>query len=319
MSYRDSPIYQVSGNSTQQSTNYLGQDGNFIIHADGQIKVGLSSSKLLISSPNFSNANGISFGTSNGAITASYVPAAATLSTFFPYFGGSTSSQTVGAIGVSTASAVVFPFFAPAAFAFNQLQIIESLSFVTSNASGAQTITSAFGLFSNNAGTLSLISSGSFSLAITVSSVSATLSYPTSTGTAGYGYDTTTASTTAQGHSLFGTVGNRRVGLVFSNSMELPAGMYWLGIHQRQSTTNAAVGLSSGFVCNAMNGSSAIAAIGSGSTAYTSRSDYHLGAHGFYTSTGSAGYGGTTLPSSMLLNGFNNNINNMALFTFMSI
>jgi hypothetical protein len=234
------------------------------------------------------------------------------------YFPASTSSQTIGAFGTSTASAIVFPLPVFQDVAFNHIKILQSLSMVSSTVSGQQTISSRFGLFSNNAGTLSQISSGSFSLAVTVSSVSGTVSFPTGTDTSGYAYGTSSWSATAQAQSLFGTAGNRVIGMQFGGSMSFAPGLYYVGVHQRQSTSSAAVGLSSAFVGNAMNGTTNVGPIGMSAAAHSSRSDYHLGAHGFYTSTGSAGYSGTALPSSMLLSGFNNNMNVMPMVTLMS-
>lgn len=265
----------------------------------------------------FAATGGISIGGSDGSLLFS-VGQNATVSTYVPYFPASTSSQTHGAKGTSTASAMVFPVPVVQDVAFNAVKIPYSASYVTSTISGQHTITSRYGLFSLNGGTLSLISSGSFSLAMTVSSVSATLSLPTSTNTAGYTYGTISVSTTAQGQSLFGTAGNRVADLVFGGSMSLTPGLYYMGLHQRQSTSSANVGLSTGLIGNAMNATSGIGPLGSSTAAFSNTPNYHLGAHGFYTSTGSAGYSGTALPASMILTAFNNNLNVIPMLTFVS-
>lgn len=265
----------------------------------------------------FAGSGGVVLGFSAGTLIFSGI-GNATVSTLVPYFPASTSSQTIGGFGTTTASALVFPLPIVQDVQFNHIKILQSLSMVSSTVSGQQTISSRFGLFSNNAGTLSQISSGSFSIAATVSSVSGTISFPSGTGTSGYAYGTSSWSATAQAQSLFGTAGNRAIDLQFGGSMSLPPGLYYMGVHQRQSTSSAAVGLSSGFVGNAMNGSSNVGPIGLSAAAHSSRSEYHLGAHGFYTSTGSAGYSGTALPASMLLSGFNNNVNVMPMVTLMS-
>jgi hypothetical protein len=213
---------------------------------------------------------------------------------------------------------MVFPFFVDDVVKFNCVNLLMSMSFVSSTSSGQQTIRSNFGLFSNNAGTLSLISSSSFSMCATVSSVSATLSYPSATGTAGYTYTTLGVTTTAQAHSLFGTAGNRIVQLQFGNSMLLNPGMYWLGLQQWQSTASAAVGVSTALVGNAMNGSGGVGGIGLSTAQFTASSAYHLGAHGVFTNTALAGHSGTNLPGTMGLTAFNNNLNVMPLFTFLS-
>ena len=265
----------------------------------------------------FAGSGNVALGFSAGSLIFSGV-GNATVSALVPYFPASTSSQTIGGFGTTTASALVFPVPIVQDVQFNHIKILQSLSMVSSTVSGQQTISSRFGLFSNNAGTLSQISSGSFSIAATVSSVSGTISFPSGTGTSGYAYGTSSWSATAQAQSLFGTAGNRIIELQFGGDMSLAPGLYYMGVHQRQSTSSAAVGLSSGFVGNAMNGSSAVGPIGRSTAAFSSNDSFHLGAHGFYTSTGSAGYSGTALPASMLLSGFNNNVNVMPMVTLMS-
>lgn len=259
----------------------------------------------------FAATGGVSIGASNGSLLIS-APINATVSTYVPYFPASTSSQTHGAKGTSTASAFVFPVPVYEDIAFNAIKILYSASYVTSTISGRHTISSGWGLFSNNGGTLSLISSGSFSLAMTVSSVSATLSLPTSTNTAGYTYGTISVSTTAQGHSLFGTAGNRVADLVFGDTMSLSPGFYFVGLYQRQSTSSANIGLSTALIGNAMNATSGVGPMGSSTAAFTNNSAYHLGAHGFYTATS------TTLPSAMSLTGVSNAVNVMPMITLLS-
>jgi hypothetical protein len=256
---------------------------------------------------------------SNGlAISVAAPGGAQNISTWFPYFPASVSSQTLGVIGVSTASAFVYPIVVVQGIQFNHIKFLQSLSYVSSTIAGSQTISSVFGLYSNNAGTLSQISSGSMSFAVSNFLVSATLRYPSQTNSAGYTYTTLEATTPAQAQSLFGSVGNRIVEMVFGNTMSLSQGIYWLGIHQRQSTAGYAGGLSTAFIGNAMNSSSAVGPIGQSTAQFTSNSAFHLGAHGVYSSTGSVNYSGTNLPVSMMLTAFNNSLNVVPLITFMS-
>lgn len=281
----------AGGNTTQNST-WSGTNLSF--SGGGNVTLGLSGNTLLISGGN-------------------------TLSTYVPYFPASTSSLTHGAIGVSTASALVFPVQIVEAVAFNHIKILQSLSVVTTTqSSGLQTITSRFGLYSNNAGTLSEISTGSFSIAVTVSSNSGTINFPTTTDTSGYGYNTSSWSTTAQAQSLFGTAGNRIIELAFSNTMLVRPGIIYVGLHQRQSTSNFALGLSSALIGNAMNATSAVGPIGQSTAAFSNNTRYHLGVHGLYTSTGSLGYSGTAIPASMIMTAFNNNLNVVPMITFAS-
>ncbi|MEN9913170.1 MAG: hypothetical protein RLY66_578 [Candidatus Parcubacteria bacterium] len=267
-----------------------------------------------------SNANGVSFGINGNTITASVnAGGAATQTGYIPMYQGSTASQTLGAMGVTTGSAIFYPINISENIAFNVINMLENVSFATSSISGQQTISSRFGLYSNNAGTLSLISSSSYSFAVTNSSVSATLSYPSGTGTAGYTYTTVTASTTAQIHSLFGTVGSRIFGLQFGNSMSLSQGVYWLGVHERRSSSSANIGLSIGLVGNVVNFGVA-GRLGVGSTAITGNYSAHQPLFGFgpYTSTNSAGYSGTNIPTSAFLSGFAHTATILPLMTFAS-
>ena len=264
------------------------------------------------------------FGATNGGrLSLSTAAGAATLwmehqrdRTFIPYYPASTSSQTIGGFGTTTASAWVFPMSVYDPIEFNELRILQSQSFVSSTVSGQQTITSQYGLYTRNGATLSQISSGSFSLALTVSSVSATLSYPNATGTAGYTYGTTTVTATAQAQSFLGTVGNRVIGMQFGNSMSLSGGLYWLGVHQRQSTSSAAVGISTAFVGNNMGAAQSVAGLGQASSAVTS-GGYHFN-WGPMTSTGLAGHSGTALPSTIAVSGIANTVAIMPMVTFIS-
>lgn len=269
----------------------------------------------------FSNANGVTFGDNAGTITASVNAGGGggTQTGYIPVYQGSSASQTFGAMNATTASAIFYPVNISTNIAFNVINMLEFMSYATSSVSGRQTISSMFGIYSNNAGTLSLISSNSYSFAITNSSVSATLSYPSATGTAGYTYTTVSASTTAQIHSLFGTVGSRIFGLQFGNSMTLNSGVYWVGIHQRNSSSSANVGLSGGLVGNVV-GFNAAGRLGNGSTLLTTNYTFHQPLFGFgpYTSTASAGYGGTVLPSSVFLTGIAHTATILPLMTFAS-
>lgn len=256
----------------------------------------------------FSNSNGVTFGLNGNTITASVnAGGGSTLSSFVPAyaFPASTGSQTLGAMGVTSGSAQFYPVSVASNVAFNALRVLANFSFATSTISGQQTISSTFGLYSNNANTLSLISSNSLSFALTNSSVSATLSYASSTGTGGYGYGTVTASTTAQIHSLFGTVGLRRIDLQFGNTMSITPGMYWLGVLRRESSSSANIGISGGLAGNVVVPMNNMGRVGTASSAITTNMSLRAPfiAFGPYTSTGSAGYGGTALPSSVFISG----------------
>jgi hypothetical protein len=63
---------------------------------------------------------------------------------------------------------------------------------------------------------------------------------------------------------------------------------------------------------------SAVAPIGLSTGAFSASTAIHLGAFGFFTSTGLANHSGTNLPATMGLTGFNNNVGVLPLITFMS-
>lgn len=309
----------ISGNTSGTST---ASGTNLVFGATGGLTASHSTAAgaatLWFSAPGTSSLVGvapISISTAGSTISILAAPA---LMNFVPYWPASTSSQTIGAVGVSTASAWIFPFIVDEPIKFNELRILQNHSYVTTNTSGGQTITSGYGIFSLNGATLSSISSSSYSIAMTGSGVSATFSFMTSTGTAGYTYSTTAITGTNHGNSLFGSLGARVAGLQFGNSMSLGPGLYYLGIHQRQSTTGALVGISSALVGNAMGVMNNVAPFGSASSAITTNHSVRLGAWGPFTSTNSAGHSGTRLPASMALSGIAGTVSIMPMMTFLS-
>lgn len=306
-----SVVVSVPASAGTQSNQTLG------VYAVGNT-VGQSSSTIDARSLSIQGSGGVSVGMSNGSVVVGYADANA-MSAFVPVPPASTLNQTLGAQGATSASAFFAPVMAPSPLAFNAVRLLQFLSLITTNAGGSQTISSSFGLYSDNAGTLSQISSGSMSFALSMSSVSATLSAPLSTGTAGYSYGTTTVTASNQAHSLFGSVGNRFVDLQFGNSVTLPHGQYWIGLMHRHSTSQGNCGISDGLAGNAVGGVVNAAAIGLASTSITTDSRYaRFPCLGVYTSTGSAGYGGSALPASVFGSGIAHTLSIYPLVTFSS-
>lgn len=255
----------------------------------------------------FSNSNGVTFGINGNTITASVNAGGGgtTLSSYVNQLPASTGSQTLGAMGVTSGSALFFPVSIETAVQFNALRIPMNFSYATSTVSGQQTVSHSFGLYSLNGSTLSLISSNSLTYRVTNSSVSATVSVATATATTGYAYGSITASTTAQIHSLFGTRGLRAIDLQFGNTMSLSPGMYWLGYLRRDSSSSANIGFSIGLAGNVVGPINSVGRLGSHSDSLTTNFGLkvpYLGL-GPYTSTGSAGYGGSALPTSAFVSG----------------
>jgi hypothetical protein len=244
----------------------------------------------------------------------------AAISTWFNDFPASTGGSTLGAMGTSTASAMFIPFLVNQNIVFNCMKVLLSASYVSSTVTGSQTISSNWGIYSNNASTLSRISSGSYSFGVSCSSVSATFNYPVSTNSAGYTHTTLAQTATAQIHSNFGTVGYRNANLVFGNTMSLTPGVYWLGIHQRYSSTGFNAGLSNVILGNVVAPLASNGGYGFASSASTTGTGFGRPWIGFgpYTSTGSAGYSGTNIPVSAFLSGIANTISQMPFITLMS-
>ncbi len=197
---------------------------------------------------------------------------------------------------------------------FNQILIGNSLSYITltSNTSGSNTYFSYYGIYSMNANTaLSLISSSSFSILESVSSRSITWSFPQTTATSGWGYQTSSFSSTNNISSYIS--GSRIIGMQFGGNFSLTGGQYYLGILRLRSTANTVStnGLShAGLVGQPVNPvnmvSGSLMPIGSASSdwqANNANQTQWWGRHiiGFLTNTARAGFGGNAIPSAITL------------------
>lgn len=270
------------------------------------------------------NLTGTTASASNG-LTISLSAAAAgggnTYSTHIPYYPASTGVQTLGAAGVTSASAFFWPIYLKENIVFNRIEQLMTFSNVSSAtaASGAQSITHNFGIFSLDVTALKSISTGSYSIAATCNSGSATLSYPVSYSTGGgYTWTTTAGTASAQVQSLWGTVGNRIVTFGFGGNMTLTPGLYVLGLHQRQSTTNFNVGVIPALAGNVMAAMQNVGILGAYTTVLTGGGTHTKVPWGIATSTGAAGYGGSQLPTSMVIANISRTMTNMPMCTFIS-
>ena len=200
----------------------------------------------------------------SGAVTIQGPP---NLSTWMPYEPGSTSLQSLWAQNTASQSIIFAPFNVPAQLQLDCIRVWEQPVYSSTSNGYSQSISRQWGLYSNNAGTLSLISSNSFSIGHSGSSVSGTLSYPASSNSAGYTYSTTTYTGTAQANSLYGSYGVRALDLVFGGNLTLTQGQYWLAQLMRGSTsgTNNVGFVSIGQMVN-LYGSAFLAAVALGQT-----------------------------------------------------
>lgn len=226
-----------------------------------------------------------------------------------------TGFQTLGATSlIGTNSLFVFPVTIPPNLQFNQILIGNSLSYITltSNTSGSNTYFSYYGIYSMNGNTaLSLISSSSFSILESVSSRSITWSFPQTTATSGWSYQTSSFSSTNNISSYVS--GSRIIGMQFGGNFTLTGGQYYLGILHLRSTANTVStnGLSqAGLIgqpvhpVNLVSGS--LMPIGSASSDWQANNANQTawwGRHiiGFLTNTARAGFGGNAIPSAITL------------------
>lgn len=242
------------------------------------------------------------------------------VSGYIPYPpSGSSISTTFGATGTSSASALFYPFQITNPVDFNALRLFMNFSFITSTVSGRQTISSAFGIYTRTGDTLSQLSSGSFSFAVTNSSVSATVTFPGSTNTAGYTMTSSSGSTTAQLQSLFGNNALKAVDLVFGNTMSLSVGQYWFGAHVRQSSSSANVGIVPALNANFVSYMQNAGPMGAQASSFWSDfTNYHIGDLLAFQYTSTGPYGGSTLPASAPLSQGLVALNNVPIISFVS-
>lgn len=215
----------------------------------------------------------------------------------------------------STASMLVFPVTIPSDMIFNQVVLLNSISFLSSAATGSNTYYSRYGFYSMNANTLSLISSSHFSIKESISGATYTWILPTTTATSGYGYGNLSSgassylTATTMLNAYIGSI--RSIGLQFGSDISISGGVYWLGLLSLRSTGNASTfGLShAGIVgqpINALNQAGTVNGlnpIGIGASQWSTYNS-HLtgwwGRHiaGFITATTLANFGGTAIPTS---------------------
>ena len=220
---------------------------------------------------------------------------------------------------VGTNSLFVFPVTIPEDMQFNQVLVVNSLSYVTSAiAAASNSYYSKFGLYTMNANTLSLISSNSFSIGESINSVSMTWNYPTSTATSGYGYGSFPAgnlTTTAQMASYIS--GTRMIGLQFGGNIStLTGGQYWMGLLSLKSTANtrSTYGLSNAGIFgqpipnfNQVGTVSGLRPIGYANSAFSGTNASHLTQWwgkqiiGFVTATSITNQLGTAVPDAIEL------------------
>jgi mucin-19 len=189
----------------------------------------------------FSNSNNVTFGMSNNSVITVSVNAVGggVTNNFYENtpLVGSTATQTLNALNVSTGSVRLIPIPMYNNVSMNSIGFYAQNTLVTTAVAASQTVSLLFGIYNS---ALSQLSSGSVSYALSQSGVSGTARWFISGNT----LNTTsgTWSGTAQANSLFGTVGVRRHMLNLGANNIAP-GMYVLGILQRGSSVGGNAGI----------------------------------------------------------------------------
>ena len=274
----------------------------------------------------FTNANGISFQLNGSTISASAntVGTATTVypvgsansvgtvtrwaaedhrhrvdpvSVYEPYDAQGRSTAFVGIPTATSAGVSLYPFQIEEYVSAGAYNIPLSVSFVTNGtSSGRQTCGMAFGIYTLNGSTLSSLASTSLSWQVTGNNSTYSINQVTTTNYTGYG---ATAQTTSAGVNITSGYTGVKLIAVPLNTLLTP-GSYVLAVIGTNSTSSINVGLSFSLMGAAMaTGLSAMAPIGSFSSAYTSGQSpfggrWNVG-QGTWTSAGSV----TMLPASM--------------------
>jgi len=263
----------------------------------------------------FSNSNGVSFGLNGSVVTASggYV-----LSTYEPYPIDVSGTAALSAQTATSNSASFFPFPVNESVSAGFLDLIASLNFITmGTSSGQQSATHAMALYSRGTGTnsttIGTVVSTSFGLSVTYNNSTISVAQATTTNYTGYA----TGSTSSGGTNIVaGYSGLYRV--QFPVNTLLPPGQYWLGLFARESTSSNSGGIKLSWIGTQMT-LTALKPIGSSSSAFTSGTNL-VGMQGnnwivgFGVNTAAT----TTLPVSVALSQFTNNLTVMPYMKFVS-
>lgn len=258
-----------------------------------------TSGTLNVGSLSFAGSGGASVGVSNGSVLISSPPMT-TLSTYEPYPSMGLSTVLVGVPTATSAAVSLYPFVIEENVSAGVMNMAFSMAFLTvGTSSGRQTMGMAMALYSRNVSTLSSIVSTSFSMGVTGNNSSYTINQVTQTNYTGYGAN---ADTNSAGSNISsGYTGMKLIG--FPINKLLTPGNYWIGMIGTNSTSSVNVGISMSHLGAAMGtGLSALAPIGSFSSAFTSGQNPLAGrwnvGQGSWSSAGSV----TNVPSTIAFN-----------------
>lgn len=246
----------------------------------------------------------------NGGYTPGYIKPSMNFYVANPDVG---QEALMGVSSGTSASVSLFPFVLPNNLNAGVMNSPMSVSFVTNGtSSGQQTYGFQYGLYTNNAGTLSRVMSGALSYGVTANNSTISINQPTTTNYTGYG----TGSTTSAGFNITsGYTGIKVLG--FPINQYLPSGQYWFGIMATASTSSINCGLSFSFQGSSQALTAPGAPIGGFSSANTTGLNYQgqlrVG-YGVWSSAGSV----TGLPVAMAGNSITQSGNTAPIFSFYS-
>jgi hypothetical protein len=250
----------------------------------------------------FSNSNGVTFGMSNNSVVTASI-SGLTLSSLVPVYPYGRSTAVV-AVGNATSGPVsLWPFYIDEPVSAGVMNIMMSASFTTNGtSSGQQTGGVRVGIYTRGTGasTSALYSLVTQSMAWNVTGNNSTYSINQITQTAYTGYGATAQTSSAGVNITSGYTGGKLVGVPI-NTLLTP-GDYYLAMIATNSTSSINVGMTLSYVGAVLNTQqTAMAPIGSFSSAYTSGADPFGGRFlplgGSWTSAGSV----TGLPASMAI------------------
>lgn len=241
------------------------------------------------------------------------------LSSYEPYEARGASTGSAGIPTATSAAVNVYPIFIQQPVSAGAVNLAASMAFLTvGTSSGRQTAGMWFGLYSRGTGTnsttIGTVTSTKWEWSITGNNSSYSISQATETAFTGYGF----LNTNSAGSNITSGYTGMKLVQVPINALLTP-GQYYFALMGTNSTSSVNVGISvstQGFVVATRN--TALAPMGSFSSAY-SRAGNNLGgawpfAAGSWTSAGSV----TGLPVSMALTSISHGLTQIPLLSFWS-
>jgi hypothetical protein len=248
-----------------------------------------------------------------------------TYSSYQPYILNNSNSALLSFNSATSGVASFFPFVVDRYVQCGWVNMIESISIITTSIAVSQSITMNFGLYSRgtgtNSSTLGTMTTASFGMSASWSSRSFTVNQPTSTNSAGYTTNTVSGSTTAQMSTSYS--GLRMI--QFPINSTLTPGQYWIGVLAALNTAGtSSVGLQQSFVGFAAGPAmmaQSLGPIGSATSAYSTGTAALIGQGNWYMGLASysgTGAGQTSLPVSVPLSNMTHNQSIIPYMLFMT-